>query len=72
LCRGARSKPACDARGSIIYITPRLLFDAGGGWVLRASAQLPVSDSSLNGNQHEKTVVNVGVTRLFERQGRNA
>lgn len=55
-----------DTGGSITYLTPRILFDAGGGWVLRASAQVPLSDSGLNGNQDEKTVVNVGVTRLFK------
>ncbi len=54
-----------DTGGSIVYLTPRLLFDAGGGWVLRASAQVPLSDSRLNGTQDEKVVVNLGVTRLF-------
>ena len=54
-----------DTGGSIAYLTPRLLFDAGGGWVLRASAQIPLSDSHLYGTQDEKTVVNLGVTRLF-------
>ncbi|HEY7641323.1 MAG TPA: hypothetical protein VH814_16460, partial [Steroidobacteraceae bacterium] len=44
--------------GSITYLTPRLLFDVGNGWVLRASAQLPLSDSGLNGQQDEKAVVN--------------
>jgi len=51
--------------GSITYLTPRLLFDAGHGWVVRASAQLPLSNSGLNGFQDEKPVVNIGVTRLF-------
>jgi hypothetical protein len=54
-----------DTGGSIAYLTPHLLFDAGGGWVLRASAQIPLSDSGLQGTQHEQTVLNVGVTRLF-------
>ncbi len=54
-----------DTGGSIVYLTPRVLFDAGGGWVLRASAQIPLSDSQLNGTQDEKVVVNLGVTRLF-------
>jgi len=54
-----------DTGGSITYLTPRILFDAGGGWVLRASAQIPLSDSGLNGTQHEKTVLNVGITRLL-------
>lgn len=51
--------------GSITYLTPRLLFDAGRGWVVRASAQVPLSNSGLNGIQDEKPVVNIGVTRLF-------
>ena len=42
-------------------------FDAGGGWVLRASAQIPLSDSSLYGRQDEKVVLNIGVTRLIKR-----
>jgi len=54
-----------DTGGAIVYLTPRLLFDAGSGWVLRASAQIPLSQSGLNGEQHEKTVFNLGVTRLF-------
>jgi hypothetical protein len=51
--------------GSIVYISPRLLFDVGRGWVLRAAAQIPLSDSGLNGSQNEKVVFNLGVTRLF-------
>jgi hypothetical protein len=54
-----------DTGGAIVYLTPRILFDAGSGWVLRASAQIPLYQSSLNGVQNEKAVVNVGVTRLF-------
>jgi hypothetical protein len=53
--------------GSITYLTPRILFDAGGGWVLRASAQIPLWQSGLNGQQDEKAVVNIGVTRLFKK-----
>jgi hypothetical protein len=56
-----------DTGGSIVYITPRLLFDIGAGWVVRASVQLPLSDSKLNGNQDDKSVVNVGVTYLLPR-----
>jgi hypothetical protein len=56
-----------DTGGSIAYLTPRVLFDAGGGWVLRASGQIPLSQSGLNGWQHEKAVVNLGVTRLFKK-----
>ena len=56
-----------DTGGSIVYLTPHLLFDAGGGWVLRASAQLPLSDSGLNGHQDEKAVLNFGITYLMTR-----
>ncbi len=56
-----------DTGGSIIYITPRVLFDAGGGWVVRGAVQIPLSQSGLNGNQEEKTVVNFGITHLFGR-----
>jgi hypothetical protein len=54
-----------DTGGSITYFTPRLLFSAGDGWVVRASAQLPLGQSGLNGLQHEKAVLNFGVTKLF-------
>jgi hypothetical protein len=54
-----------DTGGSIVYLTPRVLFDLGSGWVARASAQVPLSQSSLNGAQDEKTVFNVGITKLF-------
>jgi Putative MetA-pathway of phenol degradation len=54
-----------DTGGSIAYLTPQLAFDARKGWVLRASLQIPLSQSGLNGYQDEKVVVNFGVTRLF-------
>jgi len=54
-----------DTGGSIVYLTPRVLFDLGSGWVARASAQVPLSQSGLNGAQDEKTVFNVGITKLF-------
>jgi predicted porin len=57
-----------DTGGSLMYLTPRLLFDAGRGWVIRASAQVPLSQAGLNGAQHEKTVFNVGLTYLFSKQ----
>jgi hypothetical protein len=56
-----------DTGGSIVYLTPRVLFDLGSGWVARASAQVPLSQSGLNGAQDEKTVFNVGITRLFSK-----
>jgi hypothetical protein len=55
-----------DTGGSITYITSRLLFSAGNGWVLRGSVAIPLSQSGLNGNQREKTVLNLGVTHLFQ------
>jgi hypothetical protein len=54
-----------DTGGSLVYLTPRLLFDVGGGWVVRAAAQIPLSQGGLYGEQHEKPVYNIGVTRLF-------
>lgn len=54
-----------DTGGSMLYVTPRVLFDAGRGWVVRVSGQIPVSQSGLNGDQREKTVYNLGITRVF-------
>ena len=51
--------------GNLTYVTPRVLFDAGGGWVLRVSGQIPLSQSGLNGEQDEDPVLNIGVTKLF-------
>lgn len=39
---------------------------ATSAWVLRASAQVPLSQSGLNGEQDEATVLNVGVTKVFK------
>jgi hypothetical protein len=50
--------------GSITYLSPRVLFSVGHGWVLRASAQFPLYQGGLNGKQEEKTVLNVGVSYL--------
>ena len=50
--------------GSLLYVTPRLLFDLGRGLVLRASAQIPVA-RDLNGFQEERVVVNVGLSYQF-------
>ncbi len=52
--------------GSLLYVTPRLLADLGGGFVIRASAQIPLV-RDLNGFQTERVVVNVGLTYLFSR-----
>jgi hypothetical protein len=48
----------------MLFLTPRVLFDVGSGWVLRLSVQAPVTQSGLNGHQDEKAVFNLGVTRL--------
>lgn len=56
-----------DTGGTMLFVTPRLLFDAGHGWVVRLSAQLPVTQSGLNGYQEEKRVLNLGITRLSAR-----
>jgi hypothetical protein len=53
-----------DTGGTMFFVAPQLLFDAGHGWVLRASAQVPVTQSGLNGYQEEKTVWNLGITLL--------
>lgn len=53
--------------GSILYITPRMLFDLGQGWVVRAAVQIPTTQSGLNGVQEEKTVINIGITKLLAR-----
>ncbi len=56
-----------DTGGTMFYVTPRLLFNAGGGWVVRVSGQIPLSQGGLYGEQHEDPVLNVGVTKLFSR-----
>jgi hypothetical protein len=55
-----------DTGGSLLYVTPRLLVHLGGGFVLRASAQIPTI-KDLNGYQKERVVANVGLTYLFSR-----
>jgi hypothetical protein len=50
--------------GSVLYLTPRLLVDAGHGVVLRAAAQIPIA-RDLNGAQQERVVLNVGASFLF-------
>jgi hypothetical protein len=55
-----------DTGGSLLYVTPRLLVHLGGGFVLRASAQIPTI-KDLNGYQKERVVANVGLTYLFKR-----
>jgi hypothetical protein len=52
-----------DTGGKIVYLTPRILVNAGG-IVVRFAAQIPVVES-LHGIQDEKPVYNVGFTRSF-------
>jgi hypothetical protein len=54
-----------DTGGGIAYVTPRILFDLGSGWIARGSAQVPLSQRSLYGDQREKAVFNLGVTHLL-------
>ncbi len=49
--------------GSVLYLSPRLSADFGHGLVGRLSFQIPVADS-LDGDQTEKTVANLGLTFL--------
>ena len=56
-----------DTGGSMVYATPRILFDAGHGWVLRGSAQLPLTQSGLHGVPHKEPVWDLGITHLFNR-----
>ncbi len=55
-----------DTGGSLLYVTPRLLIDLGGGVVLRTAVQIPTL-RSLNGFQKERAVVNIGFTYLLGR-----
>jgi hypothetical protein len=50
--------------GDIVYVTPRLVLDFGGGLLGRAGVQIPVA-KSLYGDQTERANVNVGLTLLF-------
>lgn len=50
--------------GDIVYLTPRLVFDLGGGVIGRVGVQIPVV-KSLYGQQTERANVNVGLTMLF-------
>lgn len=50
--------------GDLVYLTPRLVLDFGGGLVGRVGVQVPVV-KSLYGDQTERANVNVGLTFLF-------
>jgi len=59
----AASETVPNTGGSLLYVTPRLLVDVGGGVVLRAAVQVPLA-RDLNGAQKEKAVANVGLSFL--------
>jgi hypothetical protein len=50
--------------GSILYVTPRLMYAVSPRVVLRVAGQIPVW-KNLYGVQHEKANVNAGITLLF-------
>jgi len=50
--------------GSLLYLTPRLVIDLRRGLVGRLAVQVPVR-RSLNGDQRERAVANLGFTYLF-------
>jgi hypothetical protein len=50
--------------GSLLYLTPRLVVDLRKGLVGRLAVQVPVY-RSLNGDQKERAVANIGFTYLF-------
>jgi hypothetical protein len=50
--------------GDLVYLTPRLVLDLGGGFLGRLGVQIPIV-KSLYGDQTERANVNVGLTVLF-------
>jgi hypothetical protein len=50
--------------GDLVYLTPRLVIDLGGGFLARVAVQIPIV-KSLYGEQTERANVNVGLTMLF-------
>ena len=50
--------------GDLVYLTPRLVLDLGGGLLGRVGLQIPIV-KSLYGDQTERPNVNVGLTVLF-------
>jgi len=50
--------------GSILFVTPRLLFDVTGHLVARIAVQIPTW-KDLNGVQNEQAVYNAGLTYIF-------
>ncbi len=50
--------------GSILFVQPRLLVHLGHNVVARLAVQIPIYDD-LEGEQEEKSVVNLGLTTSF-------
>lgn len=50
--------------GTVLYVTPRLIYDFGRGFVGRLAVQVPAY-RDLDGDQTERSVANVGLTVLF-------
>ena len=50
--------------GDLVYLTPRVVLDLGGGFLARVAVQIPIV-KSLYGEQTERANVNVGLTVLF-------
>ena len=50
--------------GDLVYLTPRVIVDLGGGFLGRVGVQIPVV-KGLYGDQTERANVNVGLTVLF-------
>ncbi|MGE0640996.1 MAG: hypothetical protein AB7G12_13175 [Thermoanaerobaculia bacterium] len=53
-----------DTGGAILFVSPRLLLHLGRSIVARVAVQIPVWDG-LDGEQEEKTVINLGITASF-------
>jgi hypothetical protein len=53
-----------DTGGAILYVTPRVLVNLGGGFVARASVLIPTF-KNLNGFQTENAIVSAGLTYSF-------
>ncbi len=53
-----------DTGGAVLYVTPRVLMNLGGGFVARAAVLIPTF-KNLNGYQTENVIVSAGVTYSF-------
>ena len=53
-----------DTGGALLYVTPRVLVNLGGGFVARAAVLIPTF-TNLNGYQKERAIVSAGITYQF-------